>query len=157
MNRSLRLLLLVGLLAPAPALAEQATGLWWADGGGAQVDLQPCEPNGDTLCGRLVWLSRPLDPSGCPLRDANNPDAALRNRELLGIRMVEGLRPHPTRTGVWEGGSVYDPGSGSTSRAEARLDGPGRLLLRGYLGLPILGRTETWTRVGESNACEAPA
>lgn len=157
MTRSIRLLLLVCLLAPTPVLAEGAIGLWWADAGGAKVDLQRCEPDGEALCGRLVWLGRPLDLTGCPLRDENNPDAALRKRELLGIRMVEGLRPHPTRAGVWEGGTVYDPGSGSTYSADVRLDGPGRLLLRGYLGLPILGRTETWTRVGESIACEAPA
>jgi uncharacterized protein (DUF2147 family) len=31
------------------------------------------------------------------------------------------------------------------------LEGDDRLRLRGYLGIPLIGRTTTWTRVGSEN------
>jgi uncharacterized protein (DUF2147 family) len=52
------------------------------------------------------------------------------------------------------GGAIYDPVSGNTYACQLRLDGPHRLELRGYVGIPLLGRTTTWLRVGdEGQAC----
>ena len=56
--------------------------------------------------------------------------------------------------GVWRNGTVYDPTSGRTYSAEARLDGSDRLRLRGYLGIRLLGRTTTWIRVDAEPRCE---
>ena len=48
-----------------------------------------------------------------------------------------------------------DPGSGSTYTCNIALDGDDRLRLRGYVGIPLLGRTTTWTRVGaEKQLCQ---
>jgi hypothetical protein len=55
---------------------------------------------------------------------------------------------------VWTGGTIYDPLSGRTYAARLALDGDDRLEIRGYVGLPVLGRTTTWIRVGsEGRAC----
>ena len=44
-------------------------------------------------------------------------------------------------------GTSYDPGSGRTHRRLVRLAEDGTLRLRGRIGVSLLGRTTTWTRV----------
>ena len=137
------------LLIAARASGADATGRWWADAGSAQVEITHC---GGALCGRLVCLRSDAD---SPELDRKNPDPALRRRELVGIVLVEDLVADPEAPGRWRSGTIYDPASGRTYSAEARLDGPDRLLLRGYLGIPLIGRTAIWTRVEDAEGCGA--
>ena len=85
------------------------------------------------------------------MRDRYNPDPLLRARPIVGLQVVTGFTREPSADGVWSGGSIYDPGSGKTYRCQAWLDGPDRLELRGYVGLPIFGRTTHWIREGSEN------
>jgi uncharacterized protein (DUF2147 family) len=126
--------------------AATPVGLWYAEGGAAQVAIAPC---GNALCGQVVWLRSPLDENGCDLRDRNNPNPALRRRKVTGLEILQGLEPQAD--GTWVGGSIYDPGSGNSYTCRLTLDGGDRLWLRGYLGIPLLGRTTVWTRVGTEN------
>ena len=48
---------------------------------------------------------------------------------------------------------MYDPGSGRKYRAILTVEGPDRLLLRGYFGIRLLGRTTRWIRVGGEDQC----
>jgi uncharacterized protein (DUF2147 family) len=126
-------------------------GRWYAEGGAAQVEIRPCD---NQLCGRVVWLRSPWDEFGCELRDRYNPDAALRDRSVLGLDILSGLARSPAEDGVWHGGAIYDPSSGRTYSCQAALNGPDRLELRGYFGIPLLGRTTRWFRVGaEDRMC----
>jgi uncharacterized protein (DUF2147 family) len=60
----------------------------------------------------------------------------------------------PSGQDTWDSGTIYDPSSGWTYQCTATLDGTNRLLLRGYLGVRLLGRTTTWLRVGaEERTC----
>ncbi len=102
----------------------------------------------DTVCGKVAWLRSPLDDDGCELRDDNNPDLNSRNRPIVGLEVLRGLKPADGEGNVWTGGSIYDPTSGRTYSCNARMEGDDRLFLRGYLGIRLLGRTTTWTRVG---------
>jgi uncharacterized protein (DUF2147 family) len=71
---------------------------------------------------------------------------------ILGLEILRGL--HPAGDATWDGGTIYDPATGRTYRCAASLDGPDRLLLRGYVGIRLLGRTTTWLRVGaEERSC----
>jgi uncharacterized protein (DUF2147 family) len=141
------------IIAVRPVLAASAdpVGRWYAEGGAAIVEIAPC---GEALCGRVVWLRSPLDEEGCELRDKNNSDPALRNRQLIGLQILGGLVASDEEPGSWRGGTIYDPVSGNTYRCRLELDGDDRLHLRGYLGIPLVGRTTTWTRVGgEKTKC----
>jgi uncharacterized protein (DUF2147 family) len=76
--------------------------------------------------------------------DIHNPDPALRGRALCGLTIMSGFRLNgPDR---WEGGSLYDPESGNTYTGRVSLNPDGTLSLRGYVGVPLFGRTEEWTR-----------
>jgi uncharacterized protein (DUF2147 family)/peptidoglycan/LPS O-acetylase OafA/YrhL len=152
-------LTLVVLLAPGVAAAAAPTpspvGLWYAEGGAAQVEIAPCD---EALCGRIVWLRSPLDEHGCELTDRFNPDRSLQARPLVGLEILGGLEPVADDGSAWGEGRIYDPTSGTTYRCTVRLDGPDRLRVRGYYGIELLGRTTTWIRVGsERRACGVPS
>jgi uncharacterized protein (DUF2147 family) len=139
-----------GLFVSA-AFAASPIGLWYAEGGAAEVQIVPCS---NTLCGKVVWLHSPLGEDGCDLRDDNNPDLSSRNRTILGLEVLRGLRQADDGGSVWTGGTIYDPTTGSTYSCNARMEGDDRLFLRGYFAIELLGRTTTWTRVGaEQRRC----
>jgi len=133
--------------APCAATAASPVGLWYAEGGAAQVQIEPC---GDALCGRIVWLRSPFDEDGCDQRDRHNPNSALRDRPLIGLKVLTDLRTSADRQ-LWNDGTIYDPTSGRTYRCTAQLEGTDRLRLRGFIGIPLLGRTTMWIRVGSEN------
>lgn len=134
------------------ALAASPVGLWYAEGGAAEVEIRACS---DGLCGNVVWLRSPIGEDGCELRDDNNPDPAARARTIVGLEILRGLTPLDQEGRQWAGGTIYDPTSGRTYSCNARLDGDDRLFLRGYFGIQLLGRTTTWTRVGaEKRQCK---
>ena len=146
-------LLVAALGLALPSLASSTPtpiGVWYAEGGAAKVGIEPCD--GEKLCGRVLWLRSPLDENGCPLRDTHNPNPALRGREVEGLEVLRGLRAGEDKT--WTDGTIYDPASGYTYRCQLTFDGNDRLRLRGYVGVPLIGRTTTWTRVGaEGRMC----
>ena len=137
--------------AASHQLAASPIGRWYAEGGAAQVDISDC---GGELCGRVVWLRSPFDENGCELRDRYNPDQSLRHRPVIGLDIVRGLAPSSGADAVWKGGTIYDPGSGKTYRASLSVVGENRIELRGYVGIPLIGRTTSWFRVGsEPETC----
>lgn len=121
-------------------------GVWYAEGGAAKVAIDRC---GEALCGRVVWLRSPLDEDGCDLQDRYNPDPMLRERRVEGMEVLSGLTRRAD--GTWTNGRIYDPGSGRTYTCQLTLEGEDRARLRGYVGIPLIGRTATWTRVGSEN------
>lgn len=148
-------LLIAALPAASALLAGEAkpTGLWLTEKKGLIVDLYEC---GEArLCGRTVWMKKMAGKDGAPRLDAKNPDPALRARHWCGIEVITGLEE---KDGRWTGGKVYDPKTGQTFDFELNPAGE-RLEARGYLGVPLLGKTEVWTRAGaeERDFCHAPA
>jgi uncharacterized protein (DUF2147 family) len=92
-----------------------------------------------------------VDGSGGSERlDANNPDPALRSRPLRGQFILKGLSYDGD--GKWSGGTIYDPNNGKTYRLKVETSGENLLRLRGYIGTPLLGRTEIWTRAPVASA-----
>lgn len=76
--------------------------------------------------------------------DQKNPDEKLRTREILGLTIMTNLKKDGDE---FTGGKIYDPDSGSTYSCKLKLEKPNTLTLRGYLGIALFGRSETWTRV----------
>jgi len=48
--------------------------------------------------------------------------------------------------GEWSGGTIYDPNNGKTYSCKLKLTGPDTLKVRGYIGISLIGRSETWKR-----------
>ena len=131
----------VGLLLAAPSvLAEEILGLW--DAGESHVEIYAC---GDRLCGRIAELDEPLDEDGNEKLDKNNPEPALQSRPLLGMDLIAGFARAGKRK--WEDGTIYDPRDGKTYKCVIKLQRDGTLKVRGYVGVPLLGKTVEWTPI----------
>lgn len=124
--------------------ADQVIGLWLTEEGNSQIEITKT-PNGQ-FAGRIVWMEEPLDEQGKPKVDKENPNAALRNRPLQNLMILQGFTYNANRR-EWSGGTIYDPKEGKTYDAVMRLDGNNTLVLRGFvMGMRMLGRNSAWTR-----------
>lgn len=135
------------LLAGAPGMAGAATGLTgdWQTKEGSVVRVFDCR---DSVCAKVVRIE-----PGAPGRtDAKNPKAELRSRPVCGLEIGSGfVRKDP---GHATDGSVYDPKSGRMYHGTMDVEGD-ELRLRGYVGVSLFGRTETWRRIPVVEACRA--
>ena len=68
------------------------------------------------------------------------------NQPIIGLVLLRHLRPE---NGEYVGGDILDPDTGHVYSCKMRLtDGGRQLIMRGYIGIPLLGRSGTWQRVG---------
>ncbi len=69
----------------------------------------------------------------------------LQGATVEGLKIVTGVKP--LGGGRFGDGEILDPKSGKTFRVEMTLqDGGEALAVRGYVGTPLLGRTQVWKR-----------
>ena len=115
-------------------------GTWLSGDGDGWIEIRI---DGDGLSGTIKGSPNADDDR--PDRDENNPDPSLRDRPLTGLELFSGFSYEGD--GRWSGGTIYDPNSGKSYRCIITWVAGGILKVRGYVGVPMLGRTETWTRV----------
>lgn len=66
-----------------------------------------------------------------------------KNKPLLGLNIIKGLIK---KNDVFEGGRIVDPKNGKSYHCKIQLDGKDKLIVRGYIGIPLFGRSQTWIR-----------
>jgi uncharacterized protein (DUF2147 family) len=128
---ALVVLLCVGAGGAARAQPDPR-GLWLTANGGGVIAVQRC---GEALCGRIAGIVLDHAADSTPLDN--------RGASQCGLLILSNAAP--AGQGSWNG-RIIDPRDGQSYGLEMRLDREGRLRVRGYLGLPLLGRTEVWTR-----------
>lgn len=137
-------LVLAAALAAAPAATAQVAGdvvgRWATPGLGAVVELSHCA-DVSTLCGTIRWLWDAVDEKGRPRLDAQNTDASLRGRPLVGLVILSGLKAR--RGGGWEG-QIYNPEDGQTYRAIVGRRGGDTLVVEGCV--LFVCREQVWRR-----------
>ena len=117
-------------------------GIWLDEDGEAAIEIVACEAG---ICGDIVWLREPTVEGDKPKLDIHNPDGALRERPIIGLRLLHGF--HADGPGRWSGGRVYDPNNGKSYRCKLELEDDGATLkIRGYVLAPLFGRTTRWAR-----------
>ena len=128
------------LVASLATAAENPTGTWISSDGGTKVRISSC---GDALCGRVVWLKEPIDPqTGKPKTDKHNPDAAKKNRPMLGVQVVNGLKP--AGENKWSG-TIYNADDGKTYSSNLMLQSATKAKVEGCV-MSVLCKGENWTR-----------
>jgi uncharacterized protein (DUF2147 family) len=131
-------------LMGASTLASYAIdpiGTWLTEEGKATVRVADC---GGALCATIVSLREPNDPqTGRPKTDGYNIDAGKRNRPIVGVQILMGLRPQGANK--WSG-QVYNPEDGKTYDANVVLENANILKVQGCV--LFICKTNTWTRKG---------
>jgi uncharacterized protein (DUF2147 family) len=141
----------------APATAEpNATGLWEQvdeKSGKAESWFRISEKDG-VYQGNIVKMypkpgDEPPEKWLC-----SKCEGAEHNAPVLGLALIKGMQ----RTGLkYENGTIMDPRDGSVYRALMELSPDGQHLeVRGYLGISLFGRSQTWNRLPD-NAMGPPA
>lgn len=71
-----------------------------------------------------------------------------KGQPVVGMTILRNLREERDQPGTFKGGDVLDPNNGKVYNARIQLiEGGRKLELRGYIGAPLFGRTQTWIRV----------
>jgi uncharacterized protein (DUF2147 family) len=144
--RTFQAIALFAAVAASPAWAEgpSPTGLWKNlddVSGKPRALIRITESNG-TLQGRIekVFAAPNEDPDPkCDKCEGTNKHAP-----VVGLVILSGL----IKVGdEYVGGQILDPDNGKVYRSKVRLNDNGKTLsVRGYIGVPMLGRSQTWTR-----------
>ena len=136
-------------LATGAALAwGQATpvGVWKTidDDGKTEKSLVRIAESGGQLVGRIETLF-----------DAAKKDAVCdkcsderKDKRIVGMTILRNISKDTSDESLWAGGDILDPNNGKVYKVRLRpVDDGKRLEVRGYIGMPMLGRTQTWVRV----------
>jgi uncharacterized protein (DUF2147 family) len=93
-------------------------------------------------------LEKLLDPATPPDAVCEKCSDDRKDKPLLGMTLIKGVRQLDGDKDAWGGGEILDPNNGKTYKVRLTPTNRGkRLNVRGYIGLPLLGRTQTWIRV----------
>lgn len=116
---------------------DRILGDYWTPDKTGKIRIFRCQ---DHYCGKILWRQDAR-------KDQENPNPNLRERSVVGIVFLKGFEYKPKKQD-WQGGTVYSIENGGTYRGRLWLEDEGKTLkMRGYMGISLLGKTLTLTRV----------
>ncbi|TCS33514.1 uncharacterized protein (DUF2147 family) [Paucimonas lemoignei] len=138
-------ILAIGLCASLNAWSQStAAGLWKTiddETGKPRALVRIHEENGEYR-GKIEKLFRSPDQDQNPKCD--KCEGANKDQPMLGMTIVSGMRQDGNE---YSGGQILDAASGKVYKSKMTLiDGGKKLNVRGYVGVPMFGRTQTWLR-----------
>ena len=142
MNWKIKLLFVFGVsVISLPGIRSQVTGMWKTidDRNGSEKSVMEIFEMDGKLHGKIIKLLE-----GATYTSCDKCKGDLKNKPLVGMVIIHDLTQ--TTTGGIDG-TVMDPNSGKTYDLYVELENPDKLKLRGYIGIPLLGRTQYWYRI----------
>ena len=142
-----RLIAAAALLVSAGLAFAQASpvGLWKTidDETKQEKSLVRITDSGGVLSGKIEKL---LDPAKQDSK-CDKCEGARKDQPVNAMTIIEGVKKSADEP-YWDGGTILDPNNGKTYKVRMTpKDGGKALDVRGYIGAPLLGRTQTWIRV----------
>lgn len=146
MRRLVTLSLAASALVAASAMAQDATpiGVWKTiddETGKPKSLVRITESNGE-LRGKIEKLFR--DAGEDPNPKCEKCEGNLKDQPVIGMTIISGMKKDGSE---YNGGHILDPNNGKVYKSKLTVVEGGRKLdVRGYIGVPMLGRTQTWVR-----------
>jgi uncharacterized protein (DUF2147 family) len=137
---------LAAVLALPGAWADDTSpvGLWKNidDVSGKPKALIRISDNKGELEGRIEKLFRPAGEEQNPT--CGRCEGVNKDQPIIGMVFMSGLK----KTGdEYSGGQILDPDNGKVYKSKLTLaEGGKKVNVRGYIGIPMLGRTQVWVR-----------
>lgn len=121
--------------------ADDIVGIW------ATTEKEPAKiqiyKSTGKYYGKIVWLKNATE-NGKPKVDNNNPDKNRQKEPIIGLVILKDFSFDGDDE--WNDGTIYDPENGKTYSCNLALKNKNTLHVRGYIGISLFGRTETWTK-----------
>jgi len=140
-------LITIALLATTSAFAQSTpVGLWKTidDETKTEKSLVRISEAGGVFTGKIEKL---LDPAKASAVCEKCSDER-KNQPVAGMTIIKGVKANAEDKDLFDGGEILDPNNGKTYKVRLKpADGGKKLDVRGYIGAPLLGRTQTWIRV----------
>jgi uncharacterized protein (DUF2147 family) len=136
------------LLSSAGAMAQMTpVGTWHT------IDDETKKPKGEVRITQNAagGLSGVVEKSLMPMPDAD-PLCNLctddrKGKPKIGMEIIRGGQKVEGKD-VWDGGKILDPENGKNYSLRLTLiEGGKKMEIRGYVGTPLIGRTQVWNRV----------
>jgi uncharacterized protein (DUF2147 family) len=146
MKNALSIVVMVAAITCSPAWGQNTTliGLWTSidDNTGKPTALIRITEIEGEFQGKIENIFPEPGESANPICEKCEGD--LKNQPVVGMLILKGMRRDGTD---YTGGRVLDPDNGKIYRGTMKLiDGGNKLILRGYVGIPLLGRSQVWLR-----------
>ena len=136
------------VLATASVLAmaqNTPVGLWRTidDDGKTEKSTVRITSAGGVLTGKVEHITDPAKANEkCVKCEDDRKD-----QPIVGMVIISGAKQDPEEADKWTGGMILDPAKGSSYKLILKTtDGGKKLDVRGYIGSPMFGRTQTWIR-----------
>lgn len=107
--------------------------------GKAKSVVEIYESNGK-IYGKVVEIFDPAKRE----KKCEKCDGADKNKPVLGLVVIKGLSKDGDE---YNGGKIVDPETGSVYKCFVKLEGKDKLTVRGYMGIALIGRSQTWVRI----------
>ncbi|PCE26609.1 DUF2147 domain-containing protein [Burkholderia ubonensis] len=148
LTRPLRTMALAGALlacaAHAFAQGDSPIGTWQTiddSTGKPKALVQIAEDSDGSLSGKVV---KGLGANDTPDRRCSACTDERKDQLIKGMTIIKAMKKDGDH---WDGGNILDPENGKVYKCKMTLDDGGqKLVVRGYIGVSLLGRSQTWVR-----------
>jgi len=138
--------LLAGASLVAAAQSASPAGLWRTIDDSTKKDkslVRIVETNG-VYSGKVEKIVDPDSPKDAVCKECSDDR---KDKPVVGMTIIRNVKASADDKDVFEGGDILDPNNGKVYRVKLKLiEGGSKLDVRGYIGTPMLGRTQTWVR-----------
>lgn len=146
MTRFVAACLLGGAAISSFGQASTPAGTWRTIDDSTRKDksLVRIVESGGVYTGSVEKIIDPDAPKDAVCKDCSDER---KDKPIVGMTILRGVKQSADDKAVYEGGDILDPNNGKVYRVRLKvIDNGARLEVRGYIGTPMLGRTQTWVR-----------
>lgn len=140
MNRFL-FTLMVLISFSSLSYSQSAIGIWKNlddTDGKEKSHIEIYEVNGK-LEGKVIKLLPAASITHCDKCKGDN-----KGKSLVGMKILTDMKSSGSG---WSGGHILDPATGKVYKCKMETEGADKLKVRGFIGVSLIGRTQSWYRV----------